>query len=100
MYAVIYQFKVVKGLEDDFIWAWKQLTKAFVAHSGGLGSRLHKDGTGLYIAYAQWPNKESWQTAKEKLPESAMAYITEMERCCKDKSVLYQMSVENDLLKP
>lgn len=37
---------------------------------GGLGSRLHKTAEGDYIAYAEWPDEETWR----KAVDDGMAY--------------------------
>jgi len=58
MYAVIYQFDVIQGQEEDFETLWQMVTESFIEHAGGLGSRLHKNEAGSYMAYAQWPVKK------------------------------------------
>jgi hypothetical protein len=40
------------------------MTEAIRDHRGGLGSRLHTDDDGWWIAYAQWPDRESWDFAR------------------------------------
>ncbi|BDW93729.1 antibiotic biosynthesis monooxygenase [Muricauda ruestringensis] len=98
MYAVIYRFKVIQGKEVAFENLWRAVTKAFMAHAEGLGSRLHKTEAGVYIAYAQWPSKNHWKSAKEKLPESDLEIIQNMNDCCETATVLHQMEVMDDLL--
>lgn len=65
MFAVIYRWQVVPGLEAQFETGWRRGTERIAAEFGGWGSRLHKAGEGVYIAYAQWPDKETWQRAME-----------------------------------
>lgn len=98
MYAVIYQFDVVEGQENDFETLWQIVTKAFIQYAGGLGSRLHKNETGSYIAYAQWPDKKAWETARQKLPKTALKNLQRMNEYCREIKVLYNMEVKNDLL--
>ena len=98
MYAVIYQFNVIPGLEKDFEKTWQLATESFIAHAGGLGSRLHKNEAGSYIAYAQWPDKISWESARKKLPKTALENLQRMNAYCEGITVLFNMGVKNDLL--
>jgi hypothetical protein len=99
MHAVIYKFNVIEGFESDFEIAWIKLTEAFMTYSGGLGSRLHKDMEGNYVAYAQWPDRETWEKAGSKLPKSTEEPIKAMKRSCESTDVLFHLEVTNDLLK-
>jgi len=99
MYAVIYQFDVIQGQEEDFETLWQMVTESFIQHAGGLGSRLHKNETGSYIAYAQWPDKKAWETARQKLPKTAIENLQRMNGYCDEITVLFNMDVKNDLLK-
>lgn len=99
MYIIIYKFHVGVGFEYDFEIAWANLTEAFMAYSGGLGSRLHKDKEGTYIAYAQWPNRETWETARRKFPKNAERLFNAMDQSCTGTEILYQLDVVSDMLK-
>lgn len=98
MYAVIYRFKVIQGKEVAFENLWRAVTKAFMTHAEGLGSRLHKTEAGVYIAYAQWPDKKAWQTARQKLPKTATENLQRMNGYCNEITVLFNMKVKKDLL--
>ncbi|MFO0202433.1 MAG: antibiotic biosynthesis monooxygenase family protein [Alphaproteobacteria bacterium] len=65
MFAVIYRWRVVPGLEAQFEAGWRAGTERIAAEFGGWGSRLHAAGEGVYIAYAQWPNEATWKKAME-----------------------------------
>jgi len=65
MFAVIYRWQVVPGLEAQFETGWRRGTDRIAAEFGGWGSRLHRTAEGAYIAYAQWPDEATWQTALE-----------------------------------
>lgn len=65
MFAVIYRWRVIPGLEAQFERGWEAGTRAIAAEFGGWGSRLHRTEDGLYIAYAQWPDKAAWERAME-----------------------------------
>lgn len=41
-FAVIYQWRLHKGLEEQFQLAWATTTELFMAERGALGSRLHR----------------------------------------------------------
>ncbi len=98
MYAIIYRFDVRQGQEAQFETSWQLVTHAFMKHAGGLGSRLHKNETGSYIAYAQWPDKISWESARQKLPKTALKIQERMNTYCEEITVLFHMEVKNDLL--
>ena len=63
MFAVIYRWQVVPGLEAQFEAGWKRGTARIAEEFGGWGSRLHWASDGVYIAYAQWPDEETWRRA-------------------------------------
>ncbi len=65
MFAVIYRWQVVPGLEAQFEEGWRRGTERIAAEFGGWGSRLHKGENGLYVAYAQWPDEATWKRAME-----------------------------------
>jgi heme-degrading monooxygenase HmoA len=62
-FAVLYRWKVRPDAEEAFIAAWRVATGAFTA-IGALGSRLHRGDDGDLYAYAEWPSREAWETAK------------------------------------
>lgn len=65
MFAVIYRWKVVPGLEAQFEAGWRRGTARIAAEFGGWGSRLHKADEGVYVAYAQWPDEATLKRAME-----------------------------------
>ncbi len=65
MFAVIYRWRVVPGLEAQFETGWRRGTERIAAEFGGWGSRLHKAGDGVYVAYAQWPDEATFKQAME-----------------------------------
>ena len=64
-FAVIYQWLVKPEKEQQFLRAWQTLTDLQMKERGVRGSRLHKSENGTWIAYAQWPDRESWVAACE-----------------------------------
>ena len=65
MFAIIYRWRVIAGLEAQFEQGWAAGTRAIAAEFGGWGSRLHKAEEGVYIAYAQWPDEATWKKAMD-----------------------------------
>jgi heme-degrading monooxygenase HmoA len=99
MFVVIYQFDVVENKDDDFIKAWKHFTELIYQYEGSLGSRLHKKEDGTYIAYAQWPNKETWSNSGNKLSDKAKEEGKLMREYCLNFQVLFELECIKDLLK-
>jgi quinol monooxygenase YgiN len=66
MFCVIYRWQLKPGREDDFLAAWERLTRAIRDDRDGLGSRLHRAENGLWVAYAQWPDRATWEAAQER----------------------------------
>jgi len=65
MFAVIYRWQVVPGLEAQFEAGWKRGTVRIAEEFGGWGSRLHRGEGQTYFAYAQWPDRATWEKALE-----------------------------------
>lgn len=97
-FTIIYVFKVKEGKEKEFINSWTELTKLIYRFAGSNGSRLHQSDKQLYIGYAQWENKETWQHSSDKLPEAANEFRKKMHACCSEIKSLYEMNVIQDLL--
>lgn len=98
MHIVLYQFRVKQNHEEQFIKAWKVLTLLIHKHEKSLGSRLHKKKDLHYVAYAQWPSKEHFKNAGEKLPLESNAIRARMRDSCEDVKVLDELEVIEDLL--
>lgn len=95
MFAVIYKFKIKSGMESKFEQAWAAMTFEFRDVHGGLGSCLHKDDNGNFIAYARWPSRELWEKDKEIVNGAAM---NEMRECIEQSFPATPLEVINDLL--
>jgi heme-degrading monooxygenase HmoA len=65
MFAVIYRWRVIPGLEAQFEAGWRAGTERISEEFGGWGSRLHQAEPGVFIAYAQWPDEDTWKKAME-----------------------------------
>lgn len=75
-FTVIYRWELAPDREDAFIAAWRTVTRKIRDHHGGLGSRLHRADDGTWVAYAQWPDRESWQKLQGAPPVDENASAT------------------------
>jgi hypothetical protein len=64
MFAVVYRWKLIPGREAQFEEGWRAGTAAIAREFGGWGSRLHRGDDGCFFAYAQWPDRATWERAK------------------------------------
>jgi heme-degrading monooxygenase HmoA len=68
MFCVIYRWRLKPGREKEFVAAWEGVTRSLRDHRGALGSRLHRAGDGRWVAYAQWPDRAAWESARDRTP--------------------------------
>ncbi|MEZ4805581.1 MAG: antibiotic biosynthesis monooxygenase [Bacteroidia bacterium] len=99
MFVVIYSFQVKPDYTAQFEKAWQALTVLIYEHEGSMGSRLHKKDACHYIAYAQWPNRETWKNSGTKLPSEANQIREEMKLACTKIETLHELELIDDLLK-
>ena len=99
MFCVVYQWKVKAGKEEQFRQTWRTITEAIFKQHGTYGSRLHESDKGTWIAYAQWPNQESWQHVAETLGVD-LARERQSECLLEAVEVLFTLNVTDDLFKP
>lgn len=100
MFAVIYTFEIHTEMAQEFIQSWGELTELIKKYEGGLGSRLHKQEEGKYLAYAQWPDRDTWKNSGDKLPAEADDVWKRMKACCISSETTFTMDLEKDLLIP
>jgi len=98
MYCIIYRFKVHESKNEQFIKSWSEVTSAFLNSCGSLGSRLHASGDREYIAYAQWPSRESFEAAELPISIKEGAFA-EMRTCCEFSEALYKMTPVADFIQ-
>lgn len=99
MFIFLYRFKVKSNKIDDFKKGWRGFTELIYKHEGSLGSRLHKNNNGDFIAYAQWPNALIFKASGDNLPDVANDFREIMREACDEIEVLHKMNVVEDLLK-
>ncbi|NVK55793.1 MAG: antibiotic biosynthesis monooxygenase [Alteromonadaceae bacterium] len=102
MYIVMFEFVVKPGREADFLAAWPRVTQGIYLFKGSLGSRLHKSEEGQWIAYAQWPDRDTFERAAGV--DMNEAYNVEHQAMrdalnLQDTRILYKMDVTCDYLQ-
>ncbi|MFK8046432.1 MAG: VOC family protein [Crocinitomicaceae bacterium] len=97
MFTVIYTFKLFPNKTKDFVYNWEELTKLIYQYEKSFGSRLHKISDLNYLAYAQWPDKETWDNSGKNLPPSAQDFSKNMKAACEYTSTDYKLEVISDL---
>ncbi len=75
------------------------ISRLFFEHAGSLGSRLHQPKGGTYMAYAQWPDRKTWEASAKLLPPEAEAVKTALGACCERTEILHELAVATDLLQ-
>jgi quinol monooxygenase YgiN len=98
MFCLIYRFTVKPGEVDTFLEAWRALTLLIRDHEGGLGSRLHQETPLTYIAYAQWPDRLTWENSGSKLPAAATEIRARMRGAMDKMETLFELPMVDDLL--
>ncbi|NQV52449.1 MAG: antibiotic biosynthesis monooxygenase [Flavobacteriales bacterium] len=98
MFVAIYQFTAKEGQVEVFIEAWEQLTELIYQYEGSLGSHLHRSTEDPlhFIAYAQWPDQQTWETSGGNMPETANKWREQMRNACVEIKTLHAIeSVKN-----
>ncbi len=99
-FSIIYSFKIHENKQDEFIHCWTELTSLIYRFEGSYGSRLHQVNENLFIAYAQWPDKKTFDQSGNKLPESANELRKKMRECCSEIKKEYELkTIVADLIK-
>jgi quinol monooxygenase YgiN len=97
-FCVIYRFKVRAGMEKSFMEGWSRLTEAIRESRGGMGSRLHRSANGWWLAYAQWPDRQTWESSQSS-HESPDAEASDlMEKSIEDRKEPLLLEPVIDLL--
>jgi heme-degrading monooxygenase HmoA len=98
MFIALYRWKVKEGHENNFLEGWHRRTEEIYRYCGSLGSRLHQAEERLWVAYAQWPDRQTFDAA-QSIPvidaEARMMFRESIEESYPD---IY-MNVIDDLLQ-
>lgn len=98
MFVVVYSFRVKPGREAVFVEAWEKRTGEIASACGGWGSRLHRNEDGGFIAYAQWPDRSTWENFSTGSITSSAGKA--MSDALESMSVVYKLDLVRDLLLP
>lgn len=63
-----------------------------------LGSRLHQYNENTFIAYAQWPDRRTWEKSGNLLPDDAKIHRQKMRESCVSITTVYELEMTEDLL--
>jgi quinol monooxygenase YgiN len=98
VFIALYRWKVKVGHEKNFLEGWHRRTEEIYQHCGSIGSRLHRAEDGTWVAYAQWPDRRTYDAA-QSIPvidaEARMMFRESIEEAYPDIC----MNVIDDLLK-
>lgn len=97
MFIAIYRWKLKPGCEERFREGWRRRTMEIRERSGSFGSRLHRAEDGTWLAYAQWPDRRTWERAGSvKLIDGEAAAL--MRECVAENLPDQFLEVSDDLL--
>lgn len=100
MFTVLYTFRAKPGMEETFQRSWAFITEEYMRTRGSLGSRLHKDENGTFVAIALWPDREHWEAqGPTDSPELANAR-DRMREACEEIQTTHELVVVQDLWRP
>lgn len=97
MFTLIYTFRVKPGMEEAFQRSWAFITEEYKRTRGSLGSRLHRDQDGAFVAIALWPDRARWEElAPSASPEMEAARSTMREACAAIRTA-HELEIVQDL---
>ena len=102
MFIVLFEFVVKEGFEKQFLAAWPKTTQGIYLFKSSLGSRLHRDKNGAFIAYAQWPDEQTYRNAANIKMNAEYEQQRQLMRDSlnlESTKILYEMEVEIDYLQ-
>ncbi len=97
MFTVIYTFRVKPGQEEAFQRSWAFITEEYLRTRGSLGSRLHRDQDGAFVAIALWPDRASWEALAPSASLETEAARSTMREACAEIRTAYELEIVQDL---
>lgn len=99
MFVALYRWDLKEGQEERFREGWRRLTAEIQERRGSRGSRLHRAEDGSWVAYAQWPDRQAWESAArvETVDVEALKMMRESVEVSHPPVL---MEVVDDLLEP
>lgn len=98
MFIALYRWKIKEGQEKNFLEGWHRRTQEIYQRCGSLGSRLHQAEGGMWVAYAQWPDRRTYDAAQSIPAIDAEARAMLRESIEESYPDIY-MNVIDDLLR-
>ncbi len=103
MFVAVYWWRVKPGKEEQFREAWRRGTEAITRIYGSYGSRLHRETDGRFVAYAEWPDAETWQRAFDARmvyddPDTRSRFVDAIAETPPGNRPVFTMTVTDDLL--
>ncbi len=98
MFIALYRWKVKEGQEKNFLEGWHRRTEEINQNCGSLGSRLHRAEDGVWVAYAQWPDRPTYDAA-QNIPVIDAEARTMFQESIEEAYPDIYMNVIDDLLK-
>ncbi len=98
MYILIYRFTAKPDQVPQFLQSWREMTLLIREYEGSLGSRLHQESECVFIAYAQWPDRQTFENSGAKLPEHAQTVRKVLRESCESIETLHRLEMLDDLL--
>lgn len=104
MFVAVYWWRVHPGKEEQFRNAWRRGTELIGEKYGGLGSRLHENSDGRFVAYAEWPDEATWRKAYDAKmvydePETRRRFVDAIAETAPGNAPVFTMTVLDDLLE-
>jgi hypothetical protein len=98
MFIALYRWKVKEGREKDFQEGWRRRTEEIYRHCDSLGSRLHRAEDGVWVAYAQWPDRRTYDAA-QSIPVTDVEARALFRESLEESYPDIYMNVVDDLLR-
>jgi len=106
MFAVIYRATIKSGKEEEYQRHWRTVAGYFIEKRGALGSCLHKASDGTWVAYSQWPDKQTrdanWGDEAEEqnssFPENIVEAIARLKDSIQEEHTPIEMEIVDNLL--
>lgn len=104
MFIAVYRWRIKAGMEEQFREGWRLVTESIYRTYGSLGSRLHRDMDGSWVAYAQWPDRKHWERAQREGPVGDKGGLQMMRDSVESPADVekpaFRLMVTDDLLQP
>lgn len=98
MFIALYRWKVKEGHEKAFLEGWHRRTEEIYRQCGSLGSRLHRAEDGVWVAYAQWPDRRTYDAA-QSIPVIDVEARTMFRESVEESYPDIYMNIVDDLLQ-